>query len=112
MELYGEPMLVDGVGTSLIAKAPYANDLNQSNNKSILKSGKAENPKHSMPANARAGSMKQPVDQKQAQKAQVNNAYNEAGISNVTAPGALQQNLNIQNQGIPVVGKHKVATNN
>lgn len=24
MELYGQPMLLDGVGTSLISRAPYA----------------------------------------------------------------------------------------
>jgi hypothetical protein len=35
MELYGKPMLVDGVGTSLIANAPYAQ-----NNTSVIKSAK------------------------------------------------------------------------
>jgi hypothetical protein len=52
---------------------------------------KVESVKQSVPANARAGSMKQPGEMKSQQLA--NNAYNEQA-----APVALQQNLNIQNQ--------------
>ena len=57
IELYGQSMLVDGVGTSLIAKAPYADkaaptEFNERNSKSANKM------QHQVPANARAGSMK------------------------------------------------------
>ena len=58
MELYGQSMLVDGVGSSLIAKAPYAND-KPSNIENIQR--QKSNPKQNIPANARAGSMNQPV---------------------------------------------------
>jgi len=54
-------MLLDGVGSSLIAKAPYAKDSVNTKSKDIVKS-KQDYPKHSIPANARAGSMKQPGD--------------------------------------------------
>ena len=60
-------MLLDLVGTSLIAKAPYANDSNIQNNKALLKGSKQDYSKHSMPANARAGSMKQPGDNQKQQ---------------------------------------------
>jgi len=61
MELYGQCMLVDGVGTSLIAIAPYANSKQSLPTNENLKS-KGSSVKHNMPANARAGSMKQPSD--------------------------------------------------
>jgi hypothetical protein len=35
MELYNQPMLVDGVGSSLIAKAPYANQSNTQSHSQI-----------------------------------------------------------------------------
>lgn len=52
MELYGQLMLIDGVGSSLIANAPYSNMGQQV--KTTDKSKGAQNP-----PNARAGSMKQ-----------------------------------------------------
>lgn len=53
-------MLVDGVGSSMIANAPYANSkqTNQANENVKRKAG--DSVKQSIPANARAGSMKQP----------------------------------------------------
>ena len=50
-------MLLDLVGGSLIAKAPYAQDA--AKYKELLKGSYSQ--KHSMPANARAGSMKAQV---------------------------------------------------
>ena len=95
MELYGQNMLVDGVGTSLIAMAPYAQKEPNANNqtKAYLKN-KVESVKQSIPANARAGSLKQPGNLSH-QPTMVTNAYNEAGHP---APGALQQNFNVQNK--------------
>ena len=52
MELYGQPMLLDGVGTSLIANAPYGNG---------IKPQTAVEKSKGQPPNARAGSMKQQV---------------------------------------------------
>jgi len=49
MELYGQQMLVDGVGSSLIANAPYSNVGQQVKSIDKTKGG---------PPNARAGSMK------------------------------------------------------
>lgn len=63
MELYGEPMLLDGVGTSLIANAPYGNG---------TKPQTAVEKTKGQPPNARAGSMKQQVVQGYG------NAINEA----------------------------------
>ena len=54
MELYGQPMLLDGVGSSLIAHAPYGNGTKPQTAVDKSKAG---------PPNARAGSMKQQVVQ-------------------------------------------------
>ena len=56
-ELYGQQMLVDGVGSSLIANAPYA-DKNVASELVDHKSKSANKFNHQVPANARAGSMK------------------------------------------------------
>lgn len=95
-------MLVDGVGSSLIANAPYANASNSSQIKSAKNhlKNKVESVKQSIPANARAGSMKQPGEIKNS-IGSGGNAYNEQ----MAAPGALQTNLNIQNHGTEKGGK-------
>jgi hypothetical protein len=92
MELYGQPMLVDLVGSSLLANAPYAKDA--SKHRELIKSSKAEYQKHSMPANARAGSMKTQVKVQQHVT-----EYDE---------GNLKPSIN---NGGPIVAKHKGMSN-
>jgi hypothetical protein len=70
MELYGQPMLLDGVGTSLIANAPYGNG---------IKPQTAVEKSKGQPPNARAGSMKQQVVQGYGNA--INEAYDSKGPS-------------------------------
>ena len=100
IELYGQPMLRDIVGSSLLAKAPYAGDRVevQRHIKGVQSKGESV-----APANARAGSMKQHL----AQQRQI--AQNEGA-------GAYQQNTAIteQNQAQQMKqsnGKHKMVNN-
>lgn len=56
-ELYGQNMLVDGVGTSLLAEAPYAQSKKRSASNTSAGMSKPQARQHQAP-NARAGSMK------------------------------------------------------
>ena len=75
MELYGQNMLRDIVGSSLLAKAPYAAD-RATNMQHHIKGVQSKGESVAPVPNARAGSMKQQlVQQRQQQQHEEAGAY-------------------------------------